>query len=129
MSATTDLVFHPDIELEPAHVMFTLQMLMIIASDPGTIDNNAQLTSRAGTFMICADDDKITRMMYTSLAKKCGVTTCTARNQLFLTTSVQATEFQVPGETFDEADSIMSVVKAVATPYDERTLVDMLKQR
>ena len=128
MSATTNLLFHPDTEVEPAHVMFTLQMLLIAASDPGTIDNNAQLKLRAGTFMICADDDKIARMMYKSLAKKCGVTTCTAQNH-FLMKSVQATEFQVLGETFNEADSIVSVVKAAAAQYGESNVVVMLDQK
>ena len=79
MSATTNLTFHPDTDAEPACVVFMLQMPLVAASDPGSADSNAQLKLRAGTFMICADDDKIARMMYKSLAKKCGVTTfCTA---------------------------------------------------
>ena len=75
MSATTSLVFHPDTQTEPACVVFALQMQLVAASDPGGVDNKARLRLRPGTFMICADDDKIARMMYKSLAKKCGVTT------------------------------------------------------
>ena len=78
MSATTTLLFYPDVEQEPACVVFMLQIPLTAASNPGENDSNAQLKLRAGTFMICADDDKIARMMYKSLAKKCGVTTsCT----------------------------------------------------
>ena len=43
-------------------------------------------------------------------------------------TSVQATEFQVLGETF-EADSIVSVVKTVATQYGDSNVVVMLDQK
>ena len=75
MSATTNLSFHPDAEAEPACVVFMLQMPLVAASDPGDADSNAPPKLRAGTFLICADDDKIARMMYKSLAKKCGVTT------------------------------------------------------
>ena len=79
MSAITNLSFHPDSEAEPARVVFMLQLPLAVASDPGNNDSNGQLKLRAGTFLICADDDKIARMMYKSLAKKCGVTTsCTA---------------------------------------------------
>ena len=81
MSAITNLSFHPDSEAEPARVVFMLQLPLAVASDPGNNDSNGQLKLRAGTFMICADDDKIARMMYKSLAKKCGVTaSCTAAN-------------------------------------------------
>ena len=74
MLATTNLSFHPDVEAEPACVVFMLQMLLVAANDPCNIESNAQPKLRAGTFMICADDDKIARMVYRSLAKKCGVT-------------------------------------------------------
>ena len=43
--------------------------------------------------------------------------------------SVQATEFQVLGETFNEADSIVSVVKTVAAQYSESNVVVMLDQK
>jgi len=43
--------------------------------------------------------------------------------------SVQATEFQVLGETFNEADSIVSVVKAAAAQYGESNVVVMLDQK
>ena len=75
MSATATLSFRADTEAAPACVLFLLQMLLVASSEPCTVNNKAQLQLRAGTFMICADDDKIARMMYKSLAKKCGVTT------------------------------------------------------
>ena len=75
MSATTNLSFHPDAEAEPACVVFRLQMPLLAACDLGDADSNAPPKLRAGTFLICADDDEIARMMYKSLAKKCRVTT------------------------------------------------------
>ena len=75
MSATTNLSFHPDSEAEPARVVFMLQLSLAVAIDPGNNVSNAQLKLRPGTVMICANDDKIARMMHKSLAKKCGVTT------------------------------------------------------
>ena len=47
----------------------------------------------------------------------------------FLMTSVQATELQVLGETFNEADSIVSVVKTVATQHGDSNVVVMLDQK
>ena len=74
MSATINLVFHSDTEAEPGCVVFMSQLPLIVANDPGS-DDSTPLKLRDGTFLICADDDKIARMMYKSLAKKCGVTT------------------------------------------------------
>ena len=42
---------------------------------------------------------------------------------------VQAAEFKVLGETFDEADSIASVVTTVATQYGEANVVVLLDQQ
>jgi len=42
---------------------------------------------------------------------------------------VQAMELKVLGETFDEADSIASVVKTVADQYGEANVVVLLDQK
>ena len=131
MSATATLSFHADTEAAPACVLFLVQMLLVAASEPCNIESNAQPMLRAGTFMICADDDKIARMMYKSLAKKCGVTTPCTLVQFTggIGGIVQAAEFKVLGETFDEADSIASVVTTVASQYGEGNVVVLLDQQ
>jgi hypothetical protein len=130
MSATATLSFRADTETAPACVLFLLQMLLVASSEPCTVNNKGQLQLRAGTFMICADDDKIARMMYKSLAKKCGVAApCTLQQFTGSIVHVQAAEFKVLGETFDEADSIASVVTTVATQYGEANVVVLLDQQ
>ena len=73
MTANVDLTFHPDTRVEPAYVAFVLQLPLVVASDPGPVDLGSKLKLREGTFMLCVDDDKLTRMMCKFLALECGV--------------------------------------------------------
>ena len=81
MSAIINLVFYPVTEAESGCVVFTVQIPLVVANALVVVDDNTPLQLRDGTFMICADDDKIARMMYKSLSKKCGVTTSCTENR------------------------------------------------
>merc|ERR1711865_78809 len=111
MTANVDLTFHPDTRAEHAYVAFVLQLPLVVASDPGPVDLGSKLRLRDGTFMICVDDDKLTRMMCKFLALECG-----------------AMEFKVLGETFAEVEMMVASVKNIAMRYGETNTVLLLDQ-
>lgn len=100
------LVFDPDA------VVFTLRMKLVHGTAAETLSNNA-VTLKPSAVMICADDDKASRMSYKPLARKLGV------GQDRLT---------VLGETYEEAQGLKETVLEAAQEHGSDNLVCIFDQ-
>jgi hypothetical protein len=112
MSALTSLVFYDETEEVAAHVLFSLELDLVLGTKPIPRSDAETSTLREDIILICADDDAVPRLQFKGLAKKLK-----AQKNLM-----------VFGEKFAEVSGLAETVLRVAEEHGDENVICIFDQ-